>query len=267
MATGYIDLNRRFFDPLTGRFTSIDPVTEGQEDQSTYQYGWNNPILRSDPNGDFPDCCKGVGDFLTGVGQALSDDIVGGTPIRATPGYVDAYNSGRTVGHYAAMAIGATEIAAGAIGDVAAVVGEIGSVGLATPVAVPVAAVSTAVIVHGTAAGARAAENLRNDKGRVEASSKKVEGSYTTSHQSGKRYHGKGDEPRAKKSATDKAKANNDPVTDIDWKPSKNSREAFKDESRRLDTDKVGPTPGHKNPNNYNKRDSPGKKYRNQDGD
>jgi hypothetical protein len=33
----------------------VDPVTEGQENQSTYQYGWNNPILRSDPNGDYPD--------------------------------------------------------------------------------------------------------------------------------------------------------------------------------------------------------------------
>ena len=65
LATGYIDLNRRFFDPLTGRFTSIDPVTEGQEDQSTYQYSWNNPILRSDPNGSFP---EGPGDdpFLIG---------------------------------------------------------------------------------------------------------------------------------------------------------------------------------------------------------
>ncbi len=53
--TGYIDLSRRFYDPTIGRFMQVDPVTEGQENQSTYQYGWNNPILRSDPNGDYPD--------------------------------------------------------------------------------------------------------------------------------------------------------------------------------------------------------------------
>lgn len=54
VGTGYLDLSRRFFDPLTGRFTNIDPVTDTQENYSTYQYGWNNPILRSDPNGDIP---------------------------------------------------------------------------------------------------------------------------------------------------------------------------------------------------------------------
>ncbi|PWJ57017.1 RHS repeat-associated protein [Dyadobacter jejuensis] len=55
VATGYIDLQARFYDPTVGRFMQIDPVTDTQEDQSTYQYGWNNPILRSDPNGTYPD--------------------------------------------------------------------------------------------------------------------------------------------------------------------------------------------------------------------
>lgn len=57
--TGYMDLKRRFYDPATGGFTSVDPVTDSQEDYSTYQYGWNNPILRSDPNGDCPRCPGG----------------------------------------------------------------------------------------------------------------------------------------------------------------------------------------------------------------
>jgi len=182
IATGYIDLQARHYDPLIGRFMTIDPETEGQLEFSPYHYSFNNPIRFSDPDGRFPECCGGLGDFLTGVGQALSDDIIGGTPIRAAPGYVGAYNSGRTVGHYAAMVVGATEVAAGAIGDVAAVVGEIGSVGLATPVAVPVAAVSTAAIVHGAATGVRAAENLNNDKGRVNAEGKK--GSEGNPHES-----------------------------------------------------------------------------------
>ncbi|MCE6987851.1 DUF6443 domain-containing protein [Dyadobacter sp. CY323] len=55
VGTGYIDLSRRFYDPAVGRFMQVDPVTESQESQSVYQYGWNNPILLSDPNGAYPD--------------------------------------------------------------------------------------------------------------------------------------------------------------------------------------------------------------------
>ncbi len=57
--TGYIDLVKRFYDPNIGRFMQVDPVTETQENYSTYQYGWNNPILQSDPNGDCPSCPQG----------------------------------------------------------------------------------------------------------------------------------------------------------------------------------------------------------------
>ena len=53
--TGYTDLVNRQFDNIIGRFTSQDPITDEQEHLSLYQYGWNNPILRSDPNGQFPD--------------------------------------------------------------------------------------------------------------------------------------------------------------------------------------------------------------------
>jgi RHS repeat-associated protein len=52
--TGYIDLIHRQFDPTIARFTSQDPVIEGQEHVSLYQYSWNNPILKSDPDGMWP---------------------------------------------------------------------------------------------------------------------------------------------------------------------------------------------------------------------
>jgi RHS repeat-associated protein len=54
VGTDYMDLKRRFYDPATGRFISIDPVTDGQEHQSTYQYGWNNPLRFKDPDGMWP---------------------------------------------------------------------------------------------------------------------------------------------------------------------------------------------------------------------
>ena len=87
-------------------------------------------------------------------------------------------------------------------------------------------------------------------------------GSYTNTHKSGKKYHGKGTEKRASESATEKAKKYDDPVENTDWTPSKNDREAFKEESRRLENDG-----GHRNEDNYNKRASPGTNYRKQDGE
>ena len=71
--TGYMDLVRRFYDPTIGRFMQMDPVTETQENYSTYQYGWNNPILRSDPNGDCPDCWE----FIKGVGRGIGSGAKG----------------------------------------------------------------------------------------------------------------------------------------------------------------------------------------------
>ena len=54
VGTGYIDLQARFYDPTVGRFLQVDPLTEAQENFSVYQYGWNNPITNSDPDGRFP---------------------------------------------------------------------------------------------------------------------------------------------------------------------------------------------------------------------
>jgi len=65
---------------------------------------------------------------------------------------------------------------------------------------------------------------------------------------------------KSQESADRIAKEHNDSVVNIDHKPAKNDREGYKDESMRLKADG-----GHKNPNNYNKRDSPGTKYRKQD--
>ena len=49
--TGYTDLVNRQFDNIIGRFTSQDPVIEGQEHLSLYQYGLNNPLRYTDPDG------------------------------------------------------------------------------------------------------------------------------------------------------------------------------------------------------------------------
>ena len=82
--TGLIDLKNRQFDPQTGRFTSQDPVIMGQEHLSLYQYGWNNPILRPDPDGNLPiipillPFLPEIGAGLAVAGEAIAGLFVGG---------------------------------------------------------------------------------------------------------------------------------------------------------------------------------------------
>jgi len=80
-------------------------------------------------------------------------------------------------------------------------------------------------------------------------------GSYTNTHESGKKYHGKGPQSRADQSAKEKEKTYNDPLASQDWAPAPNDAEAFKQEAERIRNDG-----GVTNPNNYNKRNSPGEK-------
>jgi len=81
-------------------------------------------------------------------------------------------------------------------------------------------------------------------------------GSYTIIFESGMKYHGKGGQKRSMQSAMRIGIIYGDMPVDIDWTPSPNHREAFKDEYIRLARDGT-----HKNPKNYNKIQSPGKLF------
>ncbi|WP_192631136.1 RHS repeat-associated core domain-containing protein [Lysobacter sp. OAE881] len=96
---------------------------------------------------------------------------------------------------------------------------------------------------------------------KVVPSSKKPTGTYTNTHASGTKYHGKGTEDRMRQSAAEKAKEHNDPVVDSKHTPAASEREALKEEDRRIQAD------GGPGNNNYNKINSPGRKLREQDGD
>ncbi|WP_158433645.1 hypothetical protein [Neisseria meningitidis] len=87
-------------------------------------------------------------------------------------------------------------------------------------------------------------------------------GTRPNTHESGRTYSGKGTRQRSQISGAREARVNNDPHIATDFTPAKNNREAFKDESRRIDAHG-----GSKSTNNYNRIESPGKKYRKQDGD
>ncbi|MBC8062416.1 MAG: hypothetical protein H7Y18_17360 [Clostridiaceae bacterium] len=87
--------------------------------------------------------------------------------------------------------------------------------------------------------------------------SKAETGFYTIEFESGMKYHCKVPKGRMEQSAVEKSTKYNDPVKSKDWTPAQNDREAFKDEYNRMQTDPAG----YKDSKNYNKRQSPGKKY------
>lgn len=56
------DYEHRFYDPLIGRFTTVDRLAEDpdQIDLTPYAYVGNNPVDKTDPHGDCPSCFVGA---------------------------------------------------------------------------------------------------------------------------------------------------------------------------------------------------------------
>lgn len=87
----------------------VDNSSENYEHFSPYVYVGDNPIIRTDPDGN--DCR----DAVKGALVAIADNVTGGAVnLRAKVSYNDAkdFNRGRDVGDIANMAIGRIEAAA-----------------------------------------------------------------------------------------------------------------------------------------------------------
>lgn len=79
--------------PELGRFGQVDPVTETQENQSTYHYGWGNPVLNSDPNGEFCiPCIVFIGAMLMTSAQPAMAPAGGKNAKKEQIAYKQAYN-------------------------------------------------------------------------------------------------------------------------------------------------------------------------------
>jgi RHS repeat-associated protein len=229
--TGLSYFGARYYDPAIGRFMGIDaaPFSESNlHSFNRYAYGNNNPHRFIDPDGNSALSVLDWKDFAQDVGGLYVNHII--------------FAVAKINGNEAVAQMAADGLRAGVLD----------------------AAISTAgVISPAPGAGSAMRTAVKSEIKAVEIGSKaeKQVGSYTVTFESGMKYHGKGTEARAAKSAAEKEATYADKAVNIDYKAAKNEREAFKDEARRIRSDG-----GLDKSKQYNKINSPGENYLKQDG-
>lgn len=112
--TGFYYLQSRYYDPAIGRFISADSFAttdcNGFLSSNMFAYCENNPVMRSDPSGDFFNTAIGavVGGVIGGISAAIAgDNVAAGIAIGAATGAVAglAVDAAIATGGVAAIAI------------------------------------------------------------------------------------------------------------------------------------------------------------------
>lgn len=148
----------RFYDSQVGRWNGVDNSAESYDDISTYSFVGGNPIRRADIDGnDWRD--KIMGEIV-----AVVDNVAGlDYRDRYTPNDVRDYKNGQFLGDLYSLIGGTIEGGSGGGMVNSSVAVTVGSGGLALEVTAPVAALGTAMTVHGTMTAARAMDNLKSE--------------------------------------------------------------------------------------------------------
>lgn len=234
--TGLVYMQARYYQSI-GRFLSPDPVAPSPDDLfsfNRYAYADNNPSRNIDPDG-------------RETGQAFA-----------------AINAWTTQPYYMGddrEDVSAIADALSAVDDALAPLGPDGGAEFHAAVAPVIAGLKDIAIAAKVAEAAKDAGEGAEAAGDATRVASKETGSYTNFHESGKTYSGKGGRARSQVSARRIEKETGDKHTATEWRAASSDREAFKQESGRIDAN-GGPKSG----SNYNKMESPGKKMCRQDG-
>lgn len=162
----------RQYDPVLGRWHTMDLMAEKYYKISPYTYCLNNPILLVDPNGMWPTwggISRGFSDalsFTSGAIRAVADNILlGQTSFRETGMYsnASAYNAGQDVGDIISIFAGAAEVANGFEEAVGGVVFSPETAGISLGIAEK----GVVDITHGSLMGTSGFTKLFSRKGRV----------------------------------------------------------------------------------------------------
>ena len=171
----------RQYDPVLGRWHTMDLMAEKYYKISPYTYCLNNPILLVDPNGMWPTwggISRGFSDalsFTSGAIRAVADNILlGQTSFRETGMYsnASAYNAGQDVGDIISIFAGAAEVANGFEEAVGGVVFSPETAGISLGIAEK----GVVDITHGSLMGTSGFVKLFSKKGRVSEGSSKGNG-------------------------------------------------------------------------------------------
>jgi RHS repeat-associated protein len=94
-STGLLHLGAREYDPVLGRFLSVDPVLNPADPQQMngYTYSGNNPVTKSDPTGLYAPSCNKFGDCMQGV-RGPDPAPAPAPPPRRTAGLAPSCNKG-----------------------------------------------------------------------------------------------------------------------------------------------------------------------------
>jgi RHS repeat-associated protein len=183
--TGLYYYGARYYNPRAGVWMSPDPVLSSYMggainggvlnpiNLGLYSYAWNNPVILRDPNGAWPSLSD-VGNFAAGVADrglglaigVMQATVPGGFAVDMIPhaweGETREFLEGKALGQ---AAVGAIETVGGALVAAAGTGGEVVTVGVATPIAVPVAVAGAAVAANGVGNVLMAKKTLDKAKG------------------------------------------------------------------------------------------------------